>query len=102
MTRPNSAPEPGKTRWAYAYEIVPAQPDDLLRSIEALLDGEHADAIEGARTWGSRIVVEPGVTNILVVSDTPRQDLEINRRLEAALRKLGAEFSVTAPLAVDE
>lgn len=101
MTRPNSAPEPGKTRWAYAYEIVPAQPDAVLRSIEALLDGEHAHAIKGARTWGSRIVVESRVTNILVVSDTPRQDLEINRRLEAALRKLGAEFSLTAPLAVD-
>lgn len=102
MTRANSAPAPRKTRWAYAYEIVLAQPEDRLRSIEALLDGEHADAIRGERTWGSRIVVEPQVTNILVVSDTPRQDLEINRRIEAALRELGAEFSVTAPLAVDE
>ena len=102
MSRSISAPEPGKTRWAYAYEIVPAQPEDLLPSIEALLEGEHADAIEAARTWGSRIVVEPRVTHILVVSDTPKQDLEINRRLEAALREMGADFSVTAPLAVDE
>lgn len=94
--------ESGKTRWAYAYEIIPAQPQDLLRSIEALLDGEHADAIEAARTWGSRIVVEPRVTHILVVSDSPQQDLEINRRLEATLQELGARFSVTAPLAVDE
>ena len=97
-----SAAEPRKTRWVYAYEIIPAQPLELLRSLEALLAGEHADAINAARTWGSRIIVEPQATRILVVSDSPRQDLEINRRIEAALTELGAPFSVTAPLAMDE
>lgn len=100
MTRTNSASGPDKTRWAYAYEIVRAQPEDLFRSIEALLDCEHADAVRDGRTWGSRILLGPQVTSILVVSDTPRQDLEINRRLEDALRKLG-DVSVTAPLAVE-
>ncbi len=42
-------------------------------------------------------------TRILIVSDDARgRDRPINRRLEAALKVLGAAFSVTEPLAVAE
>jgi hypothetical protein len=47
-------------------------------------------------------VAEEHVTHILVVSDSPEQDLEVNRRVEAALSLLEAGFSVTVPLAVGD
>ncbi len=91
-----------KSLWAYAYEIVPPQPEDRLRSINALLDRERADARTRARTWESRVVVEEHVTHILVVSDSPEQDLEVNLRVEAELRDLSAGFSITAAMAVPD
>jgi hypothetical protein len=89
-----------KTRWAYDYRIVPAQPEDRLRTIRALLDQEHSDARRRARTWEGRLVFEEQVTHILVVSDSPDQDREVNRRLGLALNELRAEFLLTAPMAV--
>lgn len=68
--------------------------------IRTLLDDEKSNAKLAARTWEGRFLVEERVTHILVVSDSPDQDLEVNRRLEAELRKLEAGFSVTVPLAV--
>src|ERR1044072_7930981 len=89
-----------KTKWAYDYRIVPAQPEDRLRTIRALLDQEHSDARRRARTWEGRLVFEEQVTHILVVSDSPDQDREVNRRLGLALNELRAEFLLTAPMAV--
>lgn len=99
LPRPSS-PVPNKTVWAYAYQIVPPQPEDRLRAIEALLDREQSEAGNGARTWVGRLVAQEHVTHILVVSDSPEQDLEVNRRMEAELRKLKAGFSITAPMQV--
>ena len=73
-----------------------------LRSLERLLDDEQSSAKREARTWSSRFVVDERVTHILVVSDSPEQDLEVNRRVEAALSLLEAGFSVTVPLAVGD
>ena len=95
-----SPPGAKKSLWAYAYEIVPPQPEDRLRTINLLLDRERADAKNRARTWESRVVVEEHVTHILVVSDGPEQDLDVNRRVEAELRDLRAGFSMTASMAV--
>jgi hypothetical protein len=44
------------------------------------------------------LVVEEQVTHILVVSDSPNQDLEVNRKLEAELKRLDAAFVITTPL----
>jgi len=88
--------------WTYAYEIVPPQAEERLGTIKTLLAHEHWDAQRGARTWVGRVVLEQRVTHILVVSDGPEQDREVNRRLEAALRELEVGFSITAPLAVVE
>jgi hypothetical protein len=89
-----------RTIWAYGYEIAPPLSQDRLRVIEALVKDEHSSATLGARTWEGRLVVQEQVTHILVVSDSPDQDLEVNRKLEAELRRLEAGFSVTMPLAV--
>jgi hypothetical protein len=87
--------------WAYAYQIVPPQPSRRLGTIRTLLKDETAAARRGARAWAGRLVLERGATHILIVSDDARgRDHPINRRLEAALKRLDAPFSVTEPLAV--
>lgn len=91
-----------KPTWAYAYKIVPPQSADRMRTVRALLDHERAHARQGARIWEGRFVLEQQVTHILVVSDAPHQDLEVNQRLEAELRDLEARFSLTAAMAVED
>ena len=93
--------EPGKKSvWAYAYEIDPPRTPDRLDSVAAVLEREQRDAGSGARTWQGRLVTEEHVTHILVVSDSPAQDLEVNRRLEAAFRAMDLGFTLTVPLPV--
>ena len=89
-----------KTVWAYAYQIVPPQGEDRLRTIRTLLDHEHWDAERGARVWAGRVLPGRWNTCILVVSDSPRQNREVNRRLEAKLKELDATFGITAPMSV--
>lgn len=96
----NKRGPPPRTIWAYGYEISPPLARDLLDSIEALVDDERSSARLDARTWEGRLVVEEQVTHILVVSDTPDQDLVVNRKLEAELKRMKAGFSITVPLAV--
>jgi hypothetical protein len=91
-----------KPVWAYAYQIVPPQTQDRLDTITALLEQEQEDARNAARTWQSRLVAEEHVTHILVVSDSPAQDLEVNQRVEGALRAMDVGFSVTAPMPVED
>jgi len=92
-----------KSLWAYAYRIVPPQPSQRLGTIRTLLKDEALAAHGSARTWSGRLVLEAEATHILIVSDDARgRDRPINRRLEAALKVLGAAFSVTEPLAVAE
>ena len=89
-----------KTLWAYSYQILPPQSPGRLRAVQALLDHEHGDAGRDARTWTGRIVLDPLMTHILVVSDGPAQDREVNRQLEAAFAGLKAAFALTAPMPV--
>jgi hypothetical protein len=97
----HATPESGrKAVWAYAYQIVPPQPEDRLHAIRGLLDREAMDARTRARTWEGRLVAEEHVTHILIVSDSPEQDLEVNHKVEAELRNLEAGYSVTVPMAV--
>jgi hypothetical protein len=89
-----------KTIWAYAYQIMPPQGAKHLHPIKTLLDHAHKEAQRGARTWTGRVVVEEQVTHILIVSDSPEQNHEVNRQLEAKLQELKAGFSITVPIAV--
>lgn len=96
-TKPTSSLE---SRWAYAYQLLPPQLADRLRTIQPLLDGEQASARRGGRTWAARVVPEELITHILVVSDSPDQDHDANRKLESELKELKAKFSISAPLAL--
>lgn len=86
--------------WAYAYDVVPPQSSKRLDRIRALLEGENLAALTGAGAWAGRLILEQRVTHILIVSDTPIQNREINCKLEAELERLHAVFSVTEPLVV--
>jgi hypothetical protein len=46
--------------------------------------------------------LEKKVTHILIVSDTPVRNREINCQLAAELERLNADFSVTEPLVIDK
>lgn len=94
----NTQGHPHRPVWAYGYEIAPSVERGRLAAIERLVEEEHSNARRGARTWEGRLVVEEQVTHILVVSDDPDQDLEVNRKLEAELKRLDAAFVMTAPL----
>jgi hypothetical protein len=96
----NTKGEPPAPIWAYAYEIVPPQSEERLRTIRALLDGEHSAALRESRTWTGNVLLERQVTAILVVSDSDTQNHSINQRLEAELKGLMVGFRITAPLAV--
>ncbi len=91
---------PPPTLWAYVYAIGLRPGQDGLRTIKRLLDDEESGAQHGARAWGVRLVVAQQATRILVVTDTPDQNREVNRRLGATLDKLGAGFSMSTPFAV--
>ena len=86
--------------WVYAYEIVPPQPSKRLDRIRALLEGENLAALSAPGAWAGRLILEPKVMHILIVSDTPVQNREINSKLEAELERLKADFSVTEPLVI--
>jgi len=86
--------------WAYAYEIVPPQASRRLERIRALVEGENLAALTGPGAWAGRLVLEKKVTHILIVSDSPVRNREINCKLEAELERLHADFSVTEPLVI--
>jgi hypothetical protein len=86
--------------WVYAYKLSPPQAVSRLQTIQPLLAEALSDAKNEARTWAGTVVLEERVTHILVVSDSPEQNHAGNRRLETELQQLGAEFSVTAPMAL--
>lgn len=97
MVTRQSIPPP-KLIWAYAYQLSPPQLADRLSTIQPLLDDEHTDAQEDGRKWTGRVVAEERITHILVVSDSPEQDHESNRKLESELKQLNAKFSISAPM----
>jgi hypothetical protein len=99
MSRAQHGPQ-SNTLWAYAYELGPAQDQGSLHEIEALLDREHVDAEASARVWTGRLVLGRHATHILIVSDSPRQNHEVNHRLEARLKTLNMKFAVSIPMAV--
>lgn len=101
MTNQEPNPRP-RTVWAYAYEFIKPQEEDRMRAVKGLLHREETEARRDARSWGSRLVTKEEVTHILIVSDTPRQDLEANRRLEGELGELKADFFVTAAMAIGD
>ena len=93
---------PPKTLWAYAYEVSPPQRGDVMKGIGTLLSKEHANAKRSTRLWAGRMVREKLVTHIMVVSDSPDQNLEVNRRLEDRLEEIKARYFISVPMAVED
>lgn len=86
--------------WAYAYLIIPPFPGHRLVAVRLMLKQEHVVAGKERRVWSGRLVLEPRITQILIVSSTPGHDLPINRRLEEELNHINAHFALTIPIAV--
>jgi hypothetical protein len=97
-----AAPPSGQadSLWVYAYQMDPPRAAERMRRIRALLEEENRAAKESSRHWTARMVVEAQVTHLLIVSDNPDLDGEVKQRLEARLKALDLEYSVTVPLAV--
>jgi hypothetical protein len=85
--------------WAYAYVIVPALTRLSMKPMRAILDGENAAALDTARIWNGRVVCDRCITHVLIVSDSPAQEGEINRRIEAEVELLEAQCFLTQPMA---
>lgn len=92
--------QPPRTLWAYTYRLDPPQTVTRLKAVRALLEREHAAALERTGTWEGRLVVDDRISHILVLSDSPQLDGEVNRRLESELRALDAAFALTVPMAI--
>ena len=71
-----------------------------MRMVRGLLEAEQADARLQAGTFEARFVLERHVTDILVVTDNPDQERDVNQRLAAELKQMDVAFTVTVPLAV--
>ncbi len=93
-------PSPEVSLWAYAYELLPPHAVRRMQAIRALLEEANGGAAREDRRWAARLVLENQVTHLLIVSDTPEMDPEINRRIEAALKELDVRYSVTLPMPV--
>lgn len=68
--------------------------------IRELLDSENAHAFEHARAWAAQLILEQRSTQILVVSDSPARNRDVNHRLESELQRLNAHYRVTDPIAI--
>ena len=86
--------------WAYAYLITPPQPKHRLETIQALLDQEHGVALQEARRWTGRLVLERRATRILIVSDSPDQERAVDHQLAGEVRRLQATLVRTVPLEI--
>lgn len=84
----------------YGYEMIPPRLAGGMTAIRNLLDQENDEAKREDRTWTARMVTEHQATHLLIVSTSPEQNGEINRKLEAELHALGVDFLLTLPVRV--
>lgn len=88
------------TRWVYAYQLDPPQPEPKFKKINALVDQAQAAAKRGGHLWSGRIVVETLVTHLLIVTDDPQQAPGVNRAIETELKQHAMGFALTGPAAL--
>jgi len=96
----DEASTPRPTIWSYGYALIPPIARDRMGPMGALLHEGHAKARLAAQTWEGRFINGNEITHILVVSDRPDQDLEVNQLLEAELNRLQAPFAITRAVAI--
>ncbi len=95
-----AAPFGGSALWLYGYEMTPPHPEHRMAAIRDLLARESREADEEGRNWTTRLVAEPQVTHVMVVTSSPEASLESNQRLEASLRALGIRFQISVPMPI--
>ena len=88
----------GRNLWAYGYELIPPHREDRMTAIQRLIEEEDGEARRNGRNWTARMVTEEQVTHLLIVSASSEVDLEINQKLEAALKTMGIDYQVTIPM----
>jgi hypothetical protein len=88
------------TRWVYAYQLDPPQPEPKFKKINSLVRQAQAAAKRGGHLWTGRIVVETLVTHLLIVTDDPQQAPGVNRAIEAQLKQHAMGFALTGPAAL--
>jgi hypothetical protein len=81
----------------YAYQLNPPQPEPRFTKIKALLRRAKQAARRKGDLWTGRIVVETNITHILVVTDDPHQVHDVDRAIEAELKRLNMKFALTGP-----
>ena len=89
-----------QTRWVYAYQLDPPQPEPRFKKINALVQKAQTVAKRGGRLWTGRIVVETLVTHLLIVTDDPQQAPGVNRAIETELKQHAMGFALTGPAAL--
>jgi len=88
------------TRWVYAYQLDPPQPEPKFKKIHSLVRQAQTAAQRGGHLWTGRIVVETLVTHLLIVTDDPQQAPGVNRAIEAQLKQHAMGFALTGPAAL--
>ena len=88
------------TRWVYAYQLDPPQPEPKFKKINALVRQAQTAAKRGGHLWSGRIVVETLVTHLLIVTDDPQQAPGVNRAIESELKQHAMGFALTGPAAL--
>lgn len=100
---PRSAPPSqsgaGPRLWTYAIQVEPPSAIGELSAVTALLDREHVAAKRESRVWIGKLIGAARTTKIMIVSDSLKRR-KVHDRLEAALKKVKLEFSVTLPMAL--
>jgi hypothetical protein len=81
--------------------MVAPHPDGIIANIRGVLNRQNAEAARDGRTWTARLVTTR-LIHVLVVSASPEQNVDINRRLEADLAALGVQYLMTAPMRVSD
>ena len=91
---------PAAESWAYAYQLIPPQPEPRFAKVKMLLRRGRLVAQRAGRLWTGQVVKDAHITHILVVTDAPREVRAVDRAIEAELKRLKMGFAVTGPARV--
>lgn len=96
---PKQRPRTPKS-WAYAYQLIPPQPEPRLARVKTLLGRARRAAERDGLLWTGQIVMETHITHILVVTNAPHEVRAVDQAIEAELKRLKMGFTITGPARV--
>ena len=86
--------------WAYAYQLIPPQPEPRFVKIKMLLRRARLAAQRAGRLWTGQVVKDAHITHILVVTDDPDEVRAVDRAIGTELKRLKMGFAITGPARV--